>query len=105
MMPPFLLAKLFGVPRFIWAFGAVALLTVGFLWWLAAEKQKAVIADRNAARAEAVSRAREADERAERASDSTREGIEDGNDRAREAARTSDDPLADGLRSLRPKTD
>jgi hypothetical protein len=84
---------------------AAALLIGGFLLWDHFDDKAAVEADRTAAKAEAVPRAREADERAERAGNQTREGIEDGNDRAREAAADSGDPLGDGLRSLRAETD
>lgn len=85
--------------------GAVALIVGAFLVWDHFDDKAAVEADRNASRAEAVSRAREADEGAETAANRTREDIEDGNERAREAARDSDDPLGDGLRSLRTPTD
>lgn len=79
----------------------VSLLIGAFVLWDRADDKAAVVGDRSEAKAEAVSQAREADERAERAVNQTRDGVEHANDRAREAAADSDDPLADGLRSLR----
>lgn len=92
------------VTRGLAVVGVVLLVGAGALW-LHLHTKAAVEADRTAAKLEAVSRAREADERAEAAGNQTREAIEDANDRAREAAAGSDDPLGDGLRSLRGEAD
>lgn len=79
----------------------LALIVVAFNLWLGGREKAAVEADRSASRAEAVSRAREADERATAASGATREGIEATNAEARAAAAQSDDPLRAGLDKLR----
>lgn len=83
------------------AVAGIVLMLGAFALWLHLHTEAAVEADRVEARAEAVSRAREADEHAERAGNQTREGVEHANDRAREAAADSSDPLGDALRSLR----
>lgn len=85
--------------------GAAVLLIGGFLLWDHFDDKAAIQADRNAANAQAAIAARKADERAEQAGNRTREGIEDANDRAQAAADAGDDPLGDGLRSLRAETD
>lgn len=69
--------------------------------WLHLHTMAAVEADRSAAKAEALSIARTADERAHATAAGKSQEVEDANDRARDAARDSDDPLGDGLRSLR----
>jgi hypothetical protein len=86
-------------------FGAAVLLIGGFLLWDHFDDKAAVKADRSAAKAEAVSRAREADERAHGAANRQNEEVSDGNERAKAAAAGSDDPLGDGLRSLRAEKD
>jgi cytoskeletal protein RodZ len=96
---------MFGLSRGIWLAIVAGLIGVAVLWWVAAEKQAAVEADRNAARAEAAARAREADERAHGAAQGKSKEVSDGNERAKAAAAGSDDPLGDGLRSLRAETD
>lgn len=96
-----ILAGLLGMPRWLKiALGAVAVVGLVFLLHKCAVRE-AVKADRSAANAEAATTARDADERAEEAGNRTTEEVEDGNDRAREAADGSDDPLGDALRSLR----
>lgn len=59
---------------------------------------KAAVAE---ASADAVNAAREADAEARTTVDSSINSVESSNDEARRAAEGSDDPLADGLRSLR----
>jgi|GEM_PF-4956701 hypothetical protein len=90
-----------GIPRWAWIALAIVIAAIAFGIWLSGEKQKAVEADRSAGKAEAVSTARTADEAAHGAAQGKSEDIEHGNEQAREAARGSDDPLADALRSLR----
>jgi hypothetical protein len=80
---------------------AVVALLAAFFIWLAVHDRGVVEADRSASNAKAVTTAREADERAETAATGQSDRIEKGNRDAEEAARNSDDPLADGLRSLR----
>lgn len=80
---------------------AAVLLIGGFLIWDHFDDKAAVEADRNASNAKATATARKADERAETAANRQKEDIEDGNDRAREAAAGSDDPLKAGLDQLR----
>lgn len=60
-------------------------------------------AERDKARtvAEAVAQARKADAVGVGAADAVQGAVEAGNDRARDAARGSDDPLRDGLEALR----
>lgn len=83
---------------------AVVMLLAGFGLWLHFHDNAVRKADRNAANAEAVSEAREADERAEKASTGKKNDVEKGNRDAEDAARNSDDPLANGLRCLRDHT-
>ncbi len=94
-----------GIPRWAWIALAIVIAAIAFGIWLSGEKQRAVEADRNVGKVEAVSTAREADEAAHGAAQGKSEDIEHGNEQAREAARGSDDPLGDGLRSLRAETD
>ena len=93
------------VAKVVLVVAAVAALIVGFMLWDHFDDKAAVEADRNASKAEAVSTARHADERAEAAATGKEKDIQDGNERAREAAGGSDDPLGDGLRSLRTEAD
>lgn len=79
----------------------IVLLLAAFALWLRLHTQAAVQVDRNVSKVEAVSRAREADERAHGAAAGKSKEVSDANERAREAAAGSDDPLGDGLRSLR----
>lgn len=60
-------------------------------------------AERDKARAvaEAVAEARKADAEGVGAADAVQGAVEAGNDRARDAARGSEDPLRDGLEALR----
>ncbi|HWK40791.1 MAG TPA: hypothetical protein VNR60_02575 [Croceibacterium sp.] len=74
---------------------------IGFKLWLNARENSAVKADRAASSTEALSKAREADERAHRAAAGVAGDIETGNKRAVEAAAGSDDPLKAGLDTLR----
>jgi hypothetical protein len=83
----------------------IGLLVGGFMLWDHFDDKAAVEADRNASKAVAVSKAREADERAQRAATGKSEDIRHGNERAREAASGSDDPLRDALDSLRTEAD
>lgn len=76
---------------------------VAFLWWLDAREDAAVEADRAQSRAEAISKAREADQRAGEAAQATQDRIEQSNKRARDAAEGSEDPLADMFEALRRK--
>jgi hypothetical protein len=87
------------------AVAAFVLLVVGFLIWDHFDDKAAVEADRSASKAEAVSRARDADGRAGRAADDTRDAIERSNADAKAAADRSDDPLATALDRLRAGTD
>lgn len=70
------------------------------LSWAQAKIAKMEAAQEKAAR-KAVERAREADDTAGQVSAGRKQQIEEGNERAKEAARNSDDPLRDGLNSLR----
>jgi hypothetical protein len=101
-MPWFLALSPFARRALIIGGAAIAILAA-FGLWLHMHDKAVVEADRSAANAKAVSTAREADERAQEAGNRKSEDVEDANDRAREAADGSDDPLADGLRSLRRK--
>ena len=65
----------------------------------------AVEADRDASKAEALSDAREADERAHGAAETTRDAIERSNTDVKAAADGSDDPLRAGLDRLRADQD
>ena len=63
--------------------------------------ENAASAEYEAAARKAVERAREADTAAGETVTETRNEVENGNERARNAANGSDDPLRDGLGSLR----
>lgn len=81
------------------------LLGVGlFLWWFAGMQFDRGYGKRSdeyeAARLEAVQRAREADAEGISTAETVRNGVDAGNDRARDAARDSEDPLRDGLNTL-----
>jgi len=80
--------------------GIVLLLALAFIVHKCAVRD-AVEADRNASNAAATTTAREADQSAQEAAEGKSTAIEQENDRAKEAARDSDDPLADAMRSLR----
>ncbi len=80
---------------------AVVLVVAAFMWWLDSQKDAAVRADRAQANAEAAVTTRKADEAAHGAAQGKSDAIQEGTDRAKDAAAQSDDPLAAGLRSLR----
>lgn len=102
-MPAFLLPAigfLKSVPKEVWYLIAAALL----IWWIdnrAYDRgyEAATVQFEELAR-KAQERAREADNDARGASDTTRNNVEAGNQRARDAASQSDDPLGDGLRGI-----
>ncbi len=79
----------------------LVLAVLAFNLWLDGQRQAAVSADRAQSSAEAVSRARAADNDAQRASGGTRDAIAAQNRAAAEAAAKSDDPLRTGLDKLR----
>lgn len=89
------------VPREIW----YALAAAAFLWWFAGAQYERGYDKRDAEYAEAARKAAEqarvADGKAREAADTTRTTVEEGNEDARTAADGSDDPLRDGLNSLR----
>lgn len=93
----------FGLAKGVWLVIAIAALIAGFVLWLDAREDAAVEADRARSNAEAVTTAREADQAASEAQRDKLEDVEHGNDRAREAAAGSDDPLRDALEWLRPQ--
>lgn len=103
-MIPFL-ATVVGLPRWVKIAAGVAFLLAAVLLAHKCAVDKAVEADRSAANAEALSDAREADERAHEAGESTRDAIERSNADAKAAADGSDDPLAAGLDRLRAEQD
>ena len=90
-----------GLTRGLWLLIAAAVLAGGAWGWLTHHTNAAVVSDRNAASAKVTITARAADQTAAAVVNSTREGIEDANRQARAAADSGDDPLGDGLRSLR----
>jgi hypothetical protein len=85
------------------AVAGVLLMLGAFALWLHLHTEAAVEADRVEARAEAVSRAREADEHAERAAGATQDSVAASNASAAEAAAASDDPLKAAMDELRRK--
>ncbi len=85
------------------AVAAVLLLASLAGLWLRFHDRDVIAADRAGSNAKALGTARAADADAAAASDETRNDVEKANDDARDAARGSDDPLGDGLRSLRDK--
>ena len=98
-MPGFL-TSILNLPKWAyWIAGAVALIAA-FIVWDYLDDKAAIEADRNASNAKAAEKARKADNAAHGAADERREAVEEGNRRAEDAARGSDDPLADGLREL-----
>lgn len=84
---------------------ALVVAVIAFMVWLDAREKAAVAANRAFSNTKALSTAREADERAERAGNRTIEEISDANERAKAAADAGSDPLGDGLRSLRAEKD
>lgn len=82
---------------------AVVIAVTAFLVWLGGQKDAAVEADRAAASAEALSKARAADQRAGEVSHATQDRVERENTAARDAAAESDDPLAEMFRKLRER--
>jgi hypothetical protein len=99
------LAPLLGLPRWLkLVMAGAVLLGLAFVLHKCAIRD-AVEADRSASKAEALSNAREADERAETAGNRTRDAIERSNTDAKAAADGSDDPLAAGLDRLRADQD
>lgn len=102
MIWAFLSARGFlGLAKGIWVAIALAALIGGFALWLANEKRDAVEADRARSNAEALARARGADEAGLARTGQEREAIEAQNEEARRAAEQSDDPLKAGLDKLR----
>lgn len=91
-----------GVPSGVW----VAIAAAALLWWIDNRAYdrgySARTAEYEQAAREAAERAREADGFSRGVSDNTRNEVERQNDEARDRAENSDDPLADGLRSLQP---
>lgn len=89
------------VPREVWYIAAAVLA----IWLYGNARYNAGYEKRSAEYAEmaakAVIQAREADEVARDTVEASKGAVEAGNDRARDAAKDSDDPLADGLRELR----
>lgn len=89
------------VPREVYYIAAAALL----LLWIDGRAYDRGYSDRTAEYEEAArraqERAREADTDANETVTETQTEVENGNERAREAANGSDDPLRDGLDSLR----
>lgn len=79
---------------------AVALVLGAWNVWLHFHDRAVVRADRAKANAEAHETARRADEAAQGETDRVKTQVEDENERARDAAKDSSDPLADALRSL-----
>lgn len=98
-----LIAPLFGLPRYVWMIAAIVAGVVGFTLWLAGEKREAVAAAAAVASAVAITRARKADESAQRAARGKSDAVEAENRAARDAASDSDDPLKAGLDKLREK--
>lgn len=90
-----------GLPRWAKIAGAIAAFCLLAFTLHKCAVRDAVEADRAEANAEAVSTAREADEAARGEIDATRNEVEARNEKARNAASGSDDPLGDALRSLR----
>ena len=89
------------VPREVWyALGVLAL-----LWFVYSHGESVGYDKRDAEYDEAAriaaEKAREADAAAAGAVDQSKSEVEQGNEHAREAANGSDDPLRDGLNSLR----
>lgn len=88
------------IAKWRWLAICAALITLAWLHGCQTGKS-AERAAQAAAALKQAERAREADIKARQAWDGVRSGIEATNDRARDAAAKSDDPLADGLRELR----
>lgn len=86
-----------GVPKEVY-YGIAALAA---LWWAYGAGQDAKQAEWDEFTRKAEQAAREADRAAGEAVTETIDEIEAGNQRARDAASQSDDPLADGLRGLK----
>jgi xanthosine utilization system XapX-like protein len=79
----------------------IGLAVLAFNLWLSGEKDEAVVNDRAKSTADALGKARTADEAANTASQDTSDSIEAENRAAAEAAAESDDPLKAGLDELR----
>jgi hypothetical protein len=80
---------------------AILIAVVVFNLWLRNERRDAVEADRAASSVEAAAKGRQADEVALARTAREREAVAAQNERARQAADDSDDPLAAALRELR----
>lgn len=91
-------AFLKGVPREVY----YALAAIAALWWAYSAGQDAKQAEWDEHTRKALESAREADSAAGEAVTETRNEVEARNAEARNAANGSDDPLRDGLSSLRP---
>lgn len=99
------LAAAFGIakriPREVWYLLGVAL----FLWWFSGIQYDRGYDKRTAeyetARLEVIEKARKADAVGVSKAQAGKAATEAGNERAREAARDSEDPLRDGLGALR----
>ena len=89
-----------GLPRWAHALIGAAALVASVLIWLHFHDRAVVRADRAKANAEAHETARRADEAAQGETDRVKTQVEDENERARDAAKDSSDPLGDALRSL-----
>ncbi|NML93818.1 hypothetical protein [Novosphingobium olei] len=88
-------------PPIFWRILAALALIAAIFAALQLYVHNAVVADRNEARADALTKGKQADDMAGQIAASTAATIQQENDDARQAAARSDDPLADGLRSLR----
>jgi hypothetical protein len=92
------------IPWQVWC-GIAVVAGLFILWNVAGNAGEARVEAEQADTArKATERAREADNAAGKATDDTRNDVEQTNDQARDAADGSDDPLRDGLNSLRRNT-
>lgn len=91
----------FLIPRWLWAVIGISLAGAMFLWWLDKREDAAVEADRARTSAEAAAKAREADESAYTASQGKSQTVEQSNAEAKKAAAAGNDPLKDGLNTIR----
>lgn len=89
------------MPRWVWYGIAGVLAAVALLAWLNAREREAVEQDRLKAKAEVLERARDADTRSVGETRAVQDEVERQNDKAREAAAGSDDPLKSYFDSLR----
>lgn len=96
-----MLAAILGLPRWAHIALGIGALLIAALTLHKCAVSNAVRADRAVASAAATKTAREADQAAQTAVEAKRAEVEQGNRNAQAAARDSDDPLRDGLNSLR----